>query len=69
MRYKYFYVFLLVFSFIGYNAQVSDAVKKLAKPLENISYAESSHIGVGGDESKIYNQFKSLFKFCSIKVL
>ncbi|RLJ33571.1 hypothetical protein CLU97_3056 [Chryseobacterium sp. 7] len=60
MRYKYFYVFLLVLSFIGYNAQVSDAVKKLAKPLENISYAESSHIGAGGDESKIYNQFKKV---------
>ncbi|RXM39737.1 hypothetical protein BOQ62_09945 [Chryseobacterium sp. CH21] len=60
MRYKYFYVFLLVFSFTGYNAQISDAVKKLSQPLENISYAESSHIGFGGEESKIYNQFRKV---------
>lgn len=60
MRYQYFYGFLLTFCLIMYNAQVSDAVKKLAKPLENISYAESSHIGAGGEESKIYNQFKKV---------
>lgn len=60
MRYKYFYAFLFTFSLIKYNAQVSDAVKKLAQPLDNISYAESSHIGAGGEESKIYNQFKKV---------
>lgn len=60
MRYKHFYSFLLAFSFIGYDAQVSDAVKKLAQPLDKISYVESSHIGAGGEESKIYNQFKKV---------
>ncbi|CAD0220810.1 hypothetical protein [Chryseobacterium sp. JV274] len=65
MGYKYFYGFLLAFSFAGYNAQVSDAVKKLAQPLDTISYAESSHIGVGGEESKIYNQFKKVAKIAS----
>ncbi|WP_077419301.1 hypothetical protein [Chryseobacterium sp. JV274] len=65
MGYKYFYGFLLAFSFAGYNAQVSDTVKKLAQPLDTISYAESSHIGVGGEESKIYNQFKKVAKIAS----
>ena len=65
MRYKYFCSFLLIFGFIGYNAQVSDAVKKLAQPLDHISYAESSHIGVGGEESKIYNQFKKVAKIAT----
>ncbi|MEJ5050063.1 hypothetical protein WH221_09485 [Chryseobacterium culicis] len=65
MRYKYFYGFLLALSFAGYNAQVSDAVKKLAQPLDTISYAESSHIGYGGEESKIYNQFKKVAKVAS----
>lgn len=65
MRYKYFYGFLLTLSFIGYNAQVSESVKKMAQPLDRISYAESSHIGAGGEESKIYNQFKKVAKIAS----
>ncbi|MFS4431794.1 hypothetical protein [Chryseobacterium sp. S90] len=65
MSYKYFCGLLLTLSCIGYNAQVSDAVKKLAKPLDHISYAESSHIGAGGEESKIYNQFKKVAKIAT----
>lgn len=65
MGYKYFYGFLLSLIFAGYNAQISDTVKKLAQPLDHISYAESSHIGVGGKESKIYNQFKKVAKIAS----
>lgn len=40
-------------------AQISKKVKELAKPLETISYAESSHIGIGGEKSEIYNYFKN----------
>lgn len=65
MRNKYFYGFIITFSCVGYNAQVSDTVKKLAQPLNTISYAESSHIGYGGEESKIYNQFKKIAKIAS----
>ncbi|WP_374463853.1 hypothetical protein [Chryseobacterium sp.] len=65
MRNKYFYGFLITFSYIGYNAQASDRVKKLAQPLDNISYAESPNIGVGGEKSKIYNQFKKIAKIAS----
>lgn len=65
MRNKYFYGFLITFSCIGCNAQISDRVKKLAQPLDNISYAESPHIGVGGEASKIYNQFKKVAKIAS----
>ncbi|MDR3026389.1 hypothetical protein [Chryseobacterium sp.] len=65
MSYKYFCGLLLTLSFIGYNAQVSDAVKKLAKPLNHISHAESPHIGIGGEESKIYNQFKKVAKIAT----
>ncbi|MEF9476569.1 hypothetical protein OWR28_01295 [Chryseobacterium sp. 1B4] len=37
----------------------------MAQPLDNISYAESPNIGVGGEESKIYNQFKKIAKIAS----
>lgn len=62
MKYKYFYSLLLVVNIVFYHAQVSDAVKKMAQPLSTLSYAESSHIGYGGEESKIYNQFKKIAK-------
>ena len=65
MRYKYFYCFLFTFILIISNAQISEAVKKLAQPLGNVSYAESPNIGVGGEESKIYNQFKKVAKIAT----
>ncbi|MGR3856415.1 hypothetical protein [Chryseobacterium indologenes] len=65
MSYKYFYCFLFTFSLTISNAQVSEAVKKLAQPLDNVSYAESPNIGVGGEKSKIYNQFKKVAKIAS----
>lgn len=65
MSYKYFYCFLFTFSLIISNAQVSEAVKKLAQALDNVSYAESPNIGVGGEKSKIYNQFKKVAKIAS----
>lgn len=65
MSYNIFCCFLFTFSMFKFNAQVSDAVKKTAKPLENISYAESSHIGAGGEQSKIYNQFKKVSKIAT----
>lgn len=54
--------FLLVFQLYFINAQISQKVKALAKPLETINYAESSHIGIGGEASEIYNYFKKLSK-------
>ncbi|MGX5683886.1 hypothetical protein ACWKWW_04935 [Chryseobacterium cucumeris] len=65
MSYKYFYCFLFTFSLTISNAQVSEAVKKLTQPLDNVSYAESPNIGVGGEKSKIYNQFKKVAKIAS----
>ncbi|QWT85780.1 hypothetical protein EGI15_17140 [Chryseobacterium cucumeris] len=65
MSYKYFYCFLFTFSLTISNAQVSEAVKKLAQPLDNVSYAESPNIGVRGEKSKIYNQFKKVAKIAS----
>lgn len=65
MKYKYFYSLLLVVNIVFYHAQVSDAVKKMAQPLNTLSYADSSHIGYGGEESKIYNQFKKIAKIAS----
>ncbi|AZA84924.1 hypothetical protein C1637_21825 [Chryseobacterium lactis] len=56
---------LLTVNFLWFNAQLSDKVKELAKPLDSISYAESSRIGVGGEESEIYNQFRQLAKVAS----
>jgi len=53
---------LLLFQSVVFTAQVSNKVKELAKPLDTISYAESSHIGIGGEKSKIYNHFKNLSK-------
>lgn len=63
--YKYLFGLLLTFNFTWYTCQISDQMKALAKPLDNISYAESSHIGVAGQKSKIYNQFKELAKVAS----
>ncbi len=65
MRHPVFYCLLLTFSIVKLNAQVSDAVKKTAKPLENISYAESSHTGAGGEESQLYNQFKKVARIAT----
>ncbi|WP_294299091.1 hypothetical protein [uncultured Chryseobacterium sp.] len=58
MKLKISLLFLLAICFI--NAQVSHKVKALAKPLENISYAESLHVGIGGEKSIIYGYFKKL---------
>ncbi len=60
MRTKIFILFLFQIYFL--NAQLSNKVKELTKPLDTISYAESSHTGIGGEESKIYNYFKALAK-------
>lgn len=54
------YFLLLQASFI--NAQISQKVKVLAKPLDTIDYAESSHVGAGGEPSIIYGYFKKLSK-------
>lgn len=58
MKVKISLLFLLAICSI--RAQVSHKVKALAKPLENISYAESSHIGFGGEKSILYGYFKKL---------
>ncbi|WP_312508067.1 hypothetical protein [Chryseobacterium culicis] len=65
MRLTLFYCLLFTFSIIKLNAQVSDTVKKTAKPLDNISYAESSHTGAGGEESQLYNQFKKVARIAT----
>lgn len=65
MKYNLLYCFLFTFGIIKLNAQVSDAVKTTAKPLENISYAESSHTGAGGEESQLYNKFKKVAKIAT----
>lgn len=56
------FILFLVFYSYSVNAQVSFKVKQLAKPLDTISYAESSHIGIGGENSKIYDYFRKLSK-------
>ena len=63
MKIKFTFLFLLQ-AYI-FSAQISQEIRKLAKPLDSISYAESSHIGYGGEESKIYNYFKNLSKVAS----
>lgn len=60
MKTKIFTLFLFQVCFL--DAQLSNKVKELAKPLDTISYAESSRIGIDGEESKIYNYFKALAK-------
>ncbi|MCA6069218.1 hypothetical protein JI747_018785 [Chryseobacterium sp. RG1] len=56
------FILFLVFYSYSVNAQVSFKVKQLAKPLDTISYAESSHIGIGGKSSKIYDYFRKVSK-------
>ncbi|WP_415328551.1 hypothetical protein [Chryseobacterium sp. MMS23-Vi53] len=56
------FVFILLSQTCILNAQLSNKVRTLAKPLDTISFAESSHIGIDGEESKIYNSFKKLSK-------
>ncbi len=58
MKFKISLYCLLTVCFIS--AQVSHKVKALAKPLENISYAESLHIGIGGERSVLYEEFRKL---------
>ncbi|GAB0157354.1 hypothetical protein CHRYSEOSP005_26270 [Chryseobacterium sp. Alg-005] len=55
--------FILFLQVCLFNAQISDKVRSLAKPLDTISHAESSHIGYGAEESKIYNHLKILLKW------
>ncbi|WP_121460322.1 hypothetical protein [Chryseobacterium defluvii] len=43
-----------------FNAQISEKVQNFAKPLDTISHAESSRIGIAGEKSKIYEYFKKL---------
>ncbi|OVE57498.1 hypothetical protein [Chryseobacterium mucoviscidosis] len=52
----------LLFTIIFCEAQISEKVKMLAKPLDTIQYAESSHIGIGGERSKLYDDFRKLAK-------
>ena len=52
----------LLFTVIFCEAQISEKVKMLAKPLDTIQYAESSHIGIGGERSKLYDDFRKLAK-------
>ncbi|GAA5086066.1 hypothetical protein GCM10023210_07500 [Chryseobacterium ginsengisoli] len=47
------------------NAQLSNKAKILAKRLDTLLYAESSHIGIDGEENRIYNYFKKLSKIAS----
>jgi len=54
--------FLLVFQLYFINAQISQKVKALAKPLDTIDYAESSHVGIDGESSIIYGYFKEISK-------
>ncbi|WP_347219203.1 hypothetical protein [Chryseobacterium sp.] len=62
---KYLCFFLIILNFSWYKGQISDKVRALAQPLENIFHAESAHIDVDGRESKIYNQFKKLAKIAN----
>ncbi|WP_121460323.1 hypothetical protein [Chryseobacterium defluvii] len=52
--------FALLFSLSFFNAQISDQVRKLAKPLDTIAYAESEYITVGAEKSKVYEYFQKL---------
>lgn len=54
-------IFLLLTTFFC-EAQISKKVKMLASPLDTIQYAESSHIGIGGERSKLYDDFRKLAK-------
>lgn len=56
-------IFTLLFPL--FNAQISDKVRELAKSLDTISFAESSHIDYEGKESKIYNYFKEMSKIAN----
>lgn len=53
---------LLLFTITFCEAQISKKVKMLASPLDTIQYAESSHIGIGGERSKLYDDFRKLAK-------
>lgn len=52
----------LLFTITFCEAQISKKVKMLASPLDTIQYAESSHIGIGGERSKMYDDFRKLAK-------
>ncbi|GAB0157353.1 hypothetical protein CHRYSEOSP005_26260 [Chryseobacterium sp. Alg-005] len=52
--------FIFFFSTFFINAQISDQVRKLAKPLDTIAYAESEYIKVGAEKSKVYEYFQKL---------
>lgn len=52
----------LLFTVIFCEAQISEKVKMLVKSLDTIQYAESSHIGIGGERSKLYDDFRKLAK-------
>lgn len=56
---------LLLFTVIFCEAQISEKVKMLAKPFDTIQYAESSHIGIGGERSKLYDDFRKLARIAT----
>lgn len=60
MKLKFIIIFL--FQACILRAQVSDELKKLAKPLDAFPYAESSNIGISGKKSKIYDYFRKISK-------
>jgi hypothetical protein len=53
------FLFLLLFP-IFLLSQLNKEKIKLLEPLSKIDYAESSHVGVGGEESEIYNDFEKI---------
>jgi len=53
---------LLLLTITFCEAQISEKVKMLVKSLDTIQYAESSHIGIGGERSKLYDDFRKLAK-------
>lgn len=53
---------LLLFTITFCEAQISKKIKMLASLLDTIQYAESSHIGIGGERSKLYDDFRKLAK-------
>jgi len=62
---KFTTVLLIFFLPFFCRAQISREVKILAKPLDTIDYVESSHVGISGQKSKIYNYFKKLSKIAN----
>lgn len=56
---KYYILFLLIVPKLFFG-QISNEKQKLLEPLLKLDYAESNNIGVGGEPSKIYENFQSV---------